>query len=113
MIVPRKGYAYRLDNNALTTCKEAILTQAGEKAVFRDGKLYLNNVEKIGDNAFRDSNIESIYFGNKLKEIGNENGVVVDVFKDELLNTEIAKITEIVVSQTNLGADKIKITTNN
>ena len=43
----------------------------------------------------------------------NENGVVVDVFKDELLNTEIAKITEIVVSQTNLGADKIKITTNN
>lgn len=43
----------------------------------------------------------------------NENGVVVDVFKDELLNTEIAKITEIVVSQTHLESDKIKITTNN
>ena len=43
----------------------------------------------------------------------NENGVVVDVFKDELLNTELAKITEIVISQTHLEADKIKITTNN
>lgn len=43
----------------------------------------------------------------------NENGVVIDVLKDELLNTEIAKITEIAVSQTHLEADKIKITTNN
>lgn len=43
----------------------------------------------------------------------NENGVVADIFKDELLNTEIAKITEIIVSQTSLSADKIKITANN
>ncbi len=43
----------------------------------------------------------------------NENGIVADIFKDELLNTEIAKITEIIVSQTNLSTDKIKITTNN
>ena len=43
----------------------------------------------------------------------NENGIVVAVMKDELLNTEIAKITEIIVSQTNLTSDKIKITTSN
>lgn len=43
----------------------------------------------------------------------NENGVVADIFADELLNTEIAKITEIIVSQTNLSTDKIKITTSN
>lgn len=43
----------------------------------------------------------------------NENGVVADIFKEELLNTEIAKITEIIVSQTALPSDKIKITTNN
>lgn len=43
----------------------------------------------------------------------NENGIIVAVMKDELLNTEIAKITEIIISQTNLSADKIKITTSN
>lgn len=43
----------------------------------------------------------------------NENGVVADIFRDELLNTEIAKITEIIISQTALPADKIKITTKN
>jgi stage III sporulation protein AH len=43
----------------------------------------------------------------------NENGIIVAVMKDELLNTEIAKITEIIISQTNLPADKIKITTSN
>lgn len=43
----------------------------------------------------------------------NENGVVADIFKEELLNTEVAKITEVIVSQTSLPTDKIKIITNN
>ena len=42
LVVPRKGRAYRLDEAALVACKEAILAEAGEKAVFRDGKLYVN-----------------------------------------------------------------------
>lgn len=45
LVVPRKGRAYRLDEAALTACKEAILAEAGEKAAFRDGKLYLDGRE--------------------------------------------------------------------
>ena len=45
LVVPRKGRAYRLDEAALVACKEAILAEAGEKAVFRDGKLYLDGRE--------------------------------------------------------------------
>ncbi len=45
LVVPRKDRAYRLDEAALTACKEAIRAQAGDKAVFRDGKLYLDGRE--------------------------------------------------------------------
>lgn len=45
LIVPQKGRAYRLDAAALTACREAIATEAGEKAVFRDGKLFLDGRE--------------------------------------------------------------------
>lgn len=45
LIVPRKGIAHRLDEAALTACKEAILAEAGDKAVFRNGKLYMDGRE--------------------------------------------------------------------
>lgn len=45
LIVPRKGRAYRLDAAALTACREAIQAEAGDKAVFRDGKLFLDGRE--------------------------------------------------------------------
>ena len=45
LIVPRKDRAYRLDSVTLKACKEIILTEAGDKAVFRDGKLYLDGKE--------------------------------------------------------------------
>lgn len=45
LIVPEKGRAYRLDAAALTACREAIQAEAGDKAVFRDGKLYLDGRE--------------------------------------------------------------------
>ena len=45
LIVPQKGRAHRLDDAALTACREAIRTEAGEKAVFRDGKLFLDGRE--------------------------------------------------------------------
>lgn len=45
LIVPQKGRAYRLDASALTACREAILAEAGDKAVFRDGKLFLDGRE--------------------------------------------------------------------
>lgn len=45
LVVPRKNYAYRLDETALIACKEAILAQVGDKARFRDGKLFLDGKE--------------------------------------------------------------------
>lgn len=45
LIVPRKGWAHRLDAAALTACKEAILRETGGKARFREGKLYLDGRE--------------------------------------------------------------------
>lgn len=45
LIVPQKDRAYRLDTAALTACREAIQAEAGDKAVFRDGKLYLDGRE--------------------------------------------------------------------
>ena len=45
LIVPQKGRAHRLDAAALIACREAILAEAGEKAVFRNGKLYLDGRE--------------------------------------------------------------------
>lgn len=45
LIVPQKDRAYRLDAAALTACREAIQAEAGDKAVFRDGKLYLDGRE--------------------------------------------------------------------
>lgn len=45
LVVPRRGRAYRLDGAALTACKEAILREAGGRARFRDGKLYLDGQE--------------------------------------------------------------------
>lgn len=45
LIVPQKDRAYRLDAAALTACREAIQAEAGDKAVFRDGKLFLDGRE--------------------------------------------------------------------
>lgn len=45
LVVPRKGRPYRLDANTLTACKEAILAQAGSRAVIREGALYLDGRE--------------------------------------------------------------------
>lgn len=45
LVVPRKGRAYRLDKTTITACKEAILAEEGDKAQFRDGKLYLDGRE--------------------------------------------------------------------
>lgn len=45
LIVPQKGRAHRLNDAALTACREAIQTEADEKAVFRDGKLFLDGRE--------------------------------------------------------------------
>ena len=45
LIVPQKGRAHRLDDAALTASREAIQTEAGEKAVFRDSKLFLDGRE--------------------------------------------------------------------
>lgn len=45
LVIPKKGRAYRLDEYALTACREAILTETAGKAVFRNGKLYLDGKE--------------------------------------------------------------------
>jgi signal peptidase I len=45
LVVPRKGATYRLDEDFLTVCKEAIRQETNNSAVFRNNKLYLNNEE--------------------------------------------------------------------
>lgn len=45
LIVPRKDRAYRLDPAALTACKEIIQAETNGKAVFREGKLFLDGRE--------------------------------------------------------------------
>lgn len=45
LIVPRRGRAYPLDAATLTACKEIIMNETDGKAVFRDGKLYMDGRE--------------------------------------------------------------------
>ncbi len=45
-IIPRKGKAFDINETSLMVCREAILTEAGDGAVIRDGKLYINGEEK-------------------------------------------------------------------
>ena len=45
LVIPKKGRAYRLDATSLKVCREAIRAEAGEKAVFREGKLFLDGRE--------------------------------------------------------------------
>lgn len=45
LVVPKKDRAHRIDADALTACKEAIINEAGDKADFREGKLYMDGVE--------------------------------------------------------------------
>ena len=45
LVVPRKDCAYRLDAASLIACKEAIRTELGTKAVFREGKLFVDGKE--------------------------------------------------------------------
>lgn len=44
-VVPRKGQTYRLDESFVTACREAIRAETGEKAEFRNNKLYLDGRE--------------------------------------------------------------------
>ena len=45
LVVPQKDRAYRLDAASLIACKEAIRTELGTKAVFREGKLFVDGKE--------------------------------------------------------------------
>ena len=45
LVVPRKGRAYRLDEAALTACRDIIMQQAGDKAEIINHKLYIDGVE--------------------------------------------------------------------
>ncbi len=47
LVVPRKDRAYRLNETTLNACKEAILKETGNRAVIRDGKLYLDGKETL------------------------------------------------------------------
>lgn len=44
-VVPRKGYAYRLDETAIQFCERAIMQETNGEARFRDGKLFLDGKE--------------------------------------------------------------------
>lgn len=41
LVIPRKGRAYRLDSLSLFACRDALLRETQGKAVFREGRMYL------------------------------------------------------------------------
>ncbi len=45
LVVPQKGKAYYLNETILTACREAIQAEAGKRAVFKEGKLFLDGKE--------------------------------------------------------------------
>lgn len=45
VIVPKKGQAYQLNEASLKACREMIMKESGGKAVFNNGKLFLNGKE--------------------------------------------------------------------
>jgi signal peptidase I len=45
-VIPRRGIAIDINETSLTVCKEAIMNEAGDAAVIRDGKLYINGEER-------------------------------------------------------------------
>lgn len=45
-VVPGKGKSISINETSLMVCKEAIMNEAGEAALIRDGKLYINGEEK-------------------------------------------------------------------
>jgi len=45
-IIPAKGKTIDINTISLMVCKEAIMNEAGETAVIRDGKLYIDGKEK-------------------------------------------------------------------
>ena len=45
LIIPQKNRHYRLDEKNIMAYRDAILSEAGDRAVFRDGKLYLDGKE--------------------------------------------------------------------
>jgi len=46
-IIPRKGISIDINEISLMVCKEAIMIEAGNAALIRDGKLYINGVQKF------------------------------------------------------------------
>lgn len=45
LVVPRKNIPYRLNAISLVVCKEAILQEIGDRASFKEGKLYIDGRE--------------------------------------------------------------------
>jgi signal peptidase I len=45
-VVPRKGIAVDINEISLMVCREAIMNEAGDAALIRDGKLYVNGEER-------------------------------------------------------------------
>lgn len=45
-VIPRKGLAIDINETMLMVCKEAIMNEAGDAAVIRDGKLYINGEKR-------------------------------------------------------------------
>jgi signal peptidase I len=45
-VIPRKGVSVDINPTTLTVCKEAIMNEAGEAAVIKNDKLYINGSEK-------------------------------------------------------------------
>ena len=98
-------------DNALALLREAA-AQDGAKQETKDAASA--EMKEIADFTQKEATIENLVmakgYSNCVAFVGKDSAsVVLDSGKEELEKTDIAKVTDIVMKETNLTADKIKI----
>ena len=98
-------------DNALALLKEAAADENADQAVIDDAN---KQMQQIADNTVTESTIENLVIAKGYTDcvaFVNENSasVVIAGTENGLENSDIAKVTDIVMEETGLTADKIKI----
>ncbi len=98
-------------DNALALLKEAAADENADQAVIDDAN---KQMQQIADNTVTESTIENLVIAKGYTDcvaFVNENSasIVIAGTENGLENSDIAKVTDIVMEETGLTADKIKI----
>lgn len=98
-------------DNALKLLRDAAADEKAEQTVINDANV---QIQKIADNMAKESTIENLVVAKGYSDcvtfVNDESVSVVIAGKgDGLQNSDIAKVTDIVMEETGLSADKITI----